>query len=142
MVGCDDLICCGREDKIVRMRGDDDTRRVNHLQCTVRRVIAVDILGTNVHRKELGPEEAFHAREISLAAFVRRSDVAVDGIRGNVIMCVDQDGVTRDARDLCVSNRFGARRLSHDWKDKRGKKDGGSERVKSAQRRSFQNGLS
>ncbi len=57
-------------------------------------------------------------------------------------MRVDQDGITCDARNLGVGDRFGARRLSRDRKYCRKKNGGGSERTESAQGVSFQNRLS
>jgi hypothetical protein len=63
-----------------------------------------------------------------LAPFVWRSDVvAADGLRGDVIMRVDQDCVTRDTRYLGVGDGLGARCLGRDRKYSRSKKSGGKE---------------
>ena len=54
--------------------------------------------GPDEDGEELGAEEALHAREIGLAALVGRGDVvAIDGLGGDVVVRVDQDGVARDA---------------------------------------------
>jgi len=123
------------------MRGNDvRARRVDHLQRAVRGVVAVDILSPDVDGKELRAKKPLHARKIGLSALVGCGDlVAVDSLRSDVVVRVDQYRVTRNAGDLRLGNRLGARRLGRDRKNSRGKKSGGGERAESAQGGSFQN---
>ena len=81
--------------------------------------------------------------KIGLAGLVRRGDVvAVDGLRGDIVMRVDQDRVACNTRDLGVGDGLGARRLGRNRKDSSSKKSDGSERAESAQGSPFKTGFS
>ncbi len=61
------------------------------------------MIGVDEDGEELGAEEALHAGEVGLAGFVGCGDVvAVYGLRGDVVVGVDEDGVAGDAVDLGI----------------------------------------
>jgi hypothetical protein len=101
-------------------------------------VVAVDILRADIDREELSAEEALHPWQIGLAALIGCSDVIpIDGLRGNIVVRVDQYGVTRDASYFGIRDRFGAGLLGGNRKHSRSKHSKGNERAKSNQEASF-----
>ena len=98
-------------------RNDVRPHRIDHLQRAVRRVIPLDILRPDVNRKELRAQKTLHPRKIRLPTLVWRRDVvAVDRLRSDVVMRIDQNRIPRNRRDFGIGHRFCSGRLSHNRK--------------------------
>jgi hypothetical protein len=119
VVGADYIVGRCSEDEIVGVSGDDvGTNGIYHLQGAIGRVIVFDVFGSYVDRKEFGAEEAFHAREIGLAAFVWSGDiVAGDCSGGDIVVRIDKDGFASDAVNLRLRDLMLL--LGDEWKRER-----------------------